>query len=195
MIPGSRVRLTFTFCLGGLAFYFFLVLILTGVLLMFYYRFGEGQPYLSVREITEIVPFGNLMRNLHYWGGQVMVLLVLFHMVRVVLTGSYQEAKQRIWVVGTLMLAMVLVMDFSGYLLRFDRETFWAGFVAFGVVKEIPVVGEGLHRILTGTGTYSEASIQRIYLWHCVMLPITAICFMFYHFWKVAKEGLAGRGL
>jgi quinol-cytochrome oxidoreductase complex cytochrome b subunit len=187
--------LTFTFCLGGLAFYFFLILLLTGVLLMFYYRFGDISPYLSVREITEFVPFGNLIRNLHYWGGQAIVVLMLFHMIRVMMTGSYQGAKQWVWVVGMIMLAMVLVMDFSGYLLRFDRETFWAGFVALGVVKEIPLIGDGLHRILTGTSTYGEGSIQRIYLWHCVILPISAICFMIYHFWKVAKQGWSGRPL
>lgn len=195
LIPRTRARLTFSLCLGGLAFYFFLVLLATGILLMFYYRYGDGSPYLSVREIAEVVPYGDLMRNLHYWGGQIIVVLTLLHMVRVFVTGSYQSSKQWIWVVGALLLAMVVIMDFSGYLLRFDRETYWAGFVALGVVKAIPWIGEGLHRFLTGTSVYGAGSIQRIYLWHCVVLPITVLCFMAYHFWKVGKPGGMGRPL
>ncbi len=194
-IPRERVRFTFTFCMGGLAAYLFLVLALTGVLLMFHYRTGGAAPYLSVREITEIVPYGELIRSLHYWGGQWMVALILFHMIRVVLTESHQGAKRWIWVVGVLLLALMLIIDFSGYLLRFDRDTFWAGFVAFGVIREIPYVGEGLHRLLTGTGTYGSASIQRIYLWHCVVLPMTVFGFMLYHFWKVSRLGYMGRFL
>lgn len=195
LIPRERIRLTFTFCMGGLSFYFFLVLLVTGILLMFYYRPGDASPYISVREITEFVPFGDLIRNLHYWGGQGMVVLILFHMIRVAVTGSYQGAKQWIWVVGMAMMALTLIMDFSGYLLRYDRETFWAGFVALGVIKEIPYAGEALHRLLTGTSTYGQGSIHRIYLWHCVVLPITVVCFMIYHFWKVSKLGWSGRPL
>ncbi len=196
LIPRERVRFTFTFCMGGLAFYLFLLLLATGVLLMFYYRPGGGStPYLSVREITELVPYGDLFRSLHYWGGQGIVLFLFFHMTRVVLTGSYQGPKRWIWVVGMVLLAFIAVLDFSGYLLRFDRETFWAGFVALGVVKEIPAVGEGLHRLLTGTATYGADSLHRIYLWHCVVLPIVVIAFMIYHFWKVRRQGWSGRAL
>jgi quinol-cytochrome oxidoreductase complex cytochrome b subunit len=197
LIPRERIRLAFSFCLGGLSFYLFLLLLVTGILLMFYYLpgSGEGAPYLSVREITEIVPFGDLFRNLHYWGGQGIVLLIFFHMIRVVVTGSYQGAKRWIWVVGMSLLVLVLILDFSGYLLRFDRETFWAGFVALGVVKKIPFVGESLHRLLTGTSTYGEPSIERIYVWHCVVLPITVVGFMIYHFWKVRRQGWSGQPL
>jgi quinol-cytochrome oxidoreductase complex cytochrome b subunit len=189
------MRVTFTFCLGGLAFYFFLLLIATGVLLMFYYRYGDVSPYLSVREIAEIVPFGGLIRNLHYWCGQGIVLLILGHMVRVVITGSYQRSREWVWVIGMGLLALVFFMDFSGYLLRFDKETFWAGYVALGVVKEIPYVGETLHSLVTGTATYGEASAQRIYIWHCVVLPLAGLSFMFYHFWKVSRLGYSARVL
>ncbi len=194
-IPRKRVRLTFTFCMGGLSAYLFFVLALTGVLLMFHYRTGADAAYLSVREITELVPYGELIRSLHYWGGQWLVLLILFHMIRVVLTGSYQGAKRWIWVVGVLLLGLVVIIDFSGYLLRFDRDTYWAGFVAFGVIREIPYVGDGLHRLLAGTSTYGPASIPRIYLWHCVVLPMTVLGFMLYHFWKVSRLGYMGRFL
>ena len=187
--------MTYTFCLGGLAFYFFVLLCVTGILLMFYYRYGGVSPYLSVREISEFIPFGGLVRSLHYWGGQVIVLLVVFHMVRVVLTGSYLKRRAWIWVVGMALLALVFFMDFSGYLLRFDTETFWAGFVAFGVIKEIPLVGESLHLMLAGSSTYGEASAARIFLWHCVVLPLAALSFMFYHFWKVSRLGYGNRPL
>jgi len=195
-IPRERVRPTFTFCMGGLAFYLFLLLLATGGLLMFYYRpGGERIPYLSVREIAEFVPYGDFFRNLHYWGGQGIVLFLLLHMARVVITGSYQGAKGWIWVVGMLLLAFVLVLDFSGYLLRFDQETYWAGFVALGIVKALPVIGEGVHRFLTGTETYGADSLQRIYLWHCVFLPVTVLGFMIYHFWKVRRQGWSGKAL
>lgn len=195
MISRERLRITFTFCMGGLSLYFFAILLLTGILLMFYYGYGDEQPYLSVREMSEWVPYGNLIRTLHYWSGQLIVMSMLIHMLRVFFTGSYQNSKQWIWVVGMMLLAMVLIMDFSGYLLRFDKETFWAGFVALGVVREIPWVGQSLHRLLTGTSIYGAGSIQRIYLWHCVVLPVVAACFMGYHFWKVSKQGGWGRPL
>jgi len=195
LLPRERIRLTFTFCLGGLAFYFFVLLGVTGILLMFYYRYGDVSPYLSVREISEVIPFGGLVRSLHYWCGQGIVLLVVFHMARVLLTESYRNTRAWIWVVGMALLALVFMMDFSGYLLRFDTETFWAGFVAFGVIKEIPLVGDGLHRLAAGSATYGEASAARIFLWHCVVLPLAALSFMFYHFWKVSRLGYGSRPL
>jgi len=189
LIPGERARIAFSFCLGGLSFFLFCVLCVTGVLLMFYYRSGQGSAYLSVREITEAVPYGDLFRGLHYWAGQGIVWLILLHMCRVVMTGSYQGPKRWIWGVGMVLLALILVMDFSGYLLRFDQDTYWAGTVALGLVKRIPLVGQGLHQVMTGTPAYGEDALQRIYLWHCVVLPLGVLAFAANHFWKIRRLG------
>ena len=192
-IPARRASAGFTLCLGGLAFHLFLVSAVTGILLMVHYR--PDAPYVSVREIAEWIPYGDLVRNLHYWAGQGMVVLMLLHMVRVVVTGSYQGPKRRIWAVGALLAGLVLVADFTGYLLRFDRETFWAGYVALRVVRAVPLAGPGLHRIAAGTETYGAASVRRIHLWHCVVLPLAVAAFVSYHFWKVRRAGGAARPL
>ena len=143
------LKLTYTFCLGGLSFFLFVLLTLTGIFLMFFYRpmadIGGAQAYTDMQSIRTSVFFGDLMRNLHRWGAHLMVLTVTLHMARVFYTGAYKPPREFNWVVGVVLLFLTLGLSFTGYLLPWDQLAIWAitvGHVARGLLAVHREAGE-----------------------------------------------------
>ncbi|NBX47892.1 MAG: DUF4405 domain-containing protein, partial [Chloroflexi bacterium] len=124
------IRVTYTWCLGGLSFMTFLMLTVTGVLLMFYYVPSVTRAYQDIQDLETVVTFGMLMRNIHRWGAHMMVITVFLHMCRVFYTGSYKPPREFNWVVGVILLVLTLLLSFTGYLLPWDQLSFWAVTVA-----------------------------------------------------------------
>jgi len=124
------LKLTYTFCLGGLSFFLFILLTITGIYLMFFYRpaaeLGSAAAYTDMQNIRTSVFFGDLVRNLHRWGAHLMVFSVTLHMARVFYTGSYKPPREFNWVVGVLLLFLTLGLSFTGYLLPWDQLAVWA---------------------------------------------------------------------
>ncbi len=116
---GLRVR--YTWCMGGLTFLLFLVTLLTGVFLMFFYRPTDEYAYVDMKRLMFDVPFGAVTRNMHRWAAHGMVITVMLHMYRVFLTGSYKPPREFNWVVGVSLLALTLFLSFTGYLLPWDQ--------------------------------------------------------------------------
>ena len=208
-IPRSALKVHYTFCLGGLTFFMFIVLTVTGVLLMFYYRPTPEYAYLDMQLLDHTVKYGMLMRNLHRWGAHAMVVLVMLHMLRVFLTGSYRPPREFNWVVGVSLLVLTLLLSFTGYLLPWDQLAFWAITVGTNMAAATPVIGsEGpLHEIsgvtqnsdlrflLLGDSQVGENALLRFYVLHCVLLPLAAALLMSVHFWRVRKDGGISRPL
>ncbi|MFM8312858.1 MAG: cytochrome b N-terminal domain-containing protein, partial [Deltaproteobacteria bacterium] len=121
----SGVRMSFTWCMGGLTFFLFLVETVTGVLLMFYYRPTAEFAYMDIIALREHVPIG-IMREVHRWGAHSMVITVWLHMFRVFLTGSYKPPREFNWGVGVILLVLTLLLSFTGYLLPWDQLAIWA---------------------------------------------------------------------
>lgn len=121
----------------------FILEVFTGTLLILHYVPTSGGAYQSVQDIAHVVPYGFLVRNLHYWCGQVMVGLVVLHMVRVFLTGSYASPRRMNWIIGVLLLVSTVLVDFSGYLLVWDARSLLAWTVARNLLETIPTVGGG----------------------------------------------------
>lgn len=184
----GALRIGYTFCLGGLTFLAFIVLGITGLLLMFHYQPGE-QSFGSILTIASVIPYGGTIRNLHYWAGQLMVVTINLHMLRVVRTHAYQPPKEGNWLVGVVLLILILFLDFTGYLLVGSQESGAAATVAVNIVKLIPFGGDGLAEILFGEPSPLNGSTLVVYVWHCVALPMAAFLLQLYHFWRVRRDG------
>jgi quinol-cytochrome oxidoreductase complex cytochrome b subunit len=208
-IPRHALKVRFTFCLGGLTFFLFLVETVTGVLLMFYYRPVLEYAYVDMKTLQYAVGFGEVLRNLHRWGAHLMVIFVMLHMLRVFLTGSYRPPREFNWVLGVSLLVLTLLLSFTGYLLPWDQLAFWAVTVGTNMAAATPFLGaEGPFRgllnvtanndarfLLLGDTKVGASALLRFYVLHCVGFPLIAGVFMIVHFWRVRKDGGISRPL
>ena len=149
-IHRTHVKITHTYCLGGLSFFMFLGLTVTGVLLMFYYVPSVERAYQDIQELETNVRFGQLLRNLHRWMAHAMIILVLMHMMRVFYTGAYKPPREFNWLVGVVLFILTLLLSFTGYLLPWDQLAFWAITVGTTMVGSAPVLGDESKFLLLG---------------------------------------------
>jgi quinol-cytochrome oxidoreductase complex cytochrome b subunit len=204
----SGIKLGYTWCMGGLAFFLFLVLTVTGVLLMFYYRPTAEYAYYDMVALREQVPLG-ILRDLHRWAAHAMVIVVWLHMFRVFMTGSYKKPREFNWVVGVVLLLLHMLLSFTGYLLPWDQLSMWAVTVGANMAQAAPFLGsEGpgsgmiqiggvrlvdsgsdLRFALLGGRFVSETTLLRFYVLHCMLLPLVAAVFMAVHFRRIRKDG------
>lgn len=194
-IPASGARLTYTYGLGGIAALAALITLLTGAALTFYYVPTPSGAHDSLLLIQDVASFGALMRGLHYWGAQVMVLAVTLHLARVVFTGGYRPPREFNWLVGVALLVITLVWDFSGYVLRWDDGAYWAFLVGTNLLREIPSWGETLYRALVGDAQIGAAALLRFYGWHIFGLTMAGAFGIVYHLWRLRKDGGISRPL
>ncbi len=204
----SGIKLNFTWCMGGVTFFLFLVEVVTGVLLMFYYRQTPGEAYMDMVELREHVPLG-IMREMHRWGAHAMVITVWLHMFRVFMTGSYKPPREFNWNVGVILLVLTLLLSFTGYLLPWDQLAIWAITVGTNMARatpglghegpfsdiltlgDLPVIhsGDDVRYALLGARSVGPAALLRFYVLHCVGIPLAAALLMAVHFWRVRRDG------
>jgi quinol-cytochrome oxidoreductase complex cytochrome b subunit len=186
--------------MGGLSFLAFVVLTVTGLLLMFYYRPVPEHAYADLEDLMHVVPYGRFLRNLHRWWAHAMVLLVIGHMIRVFLAGAYRPPREFNWVLGVVLLVSTLFLSFTGYLLPWDQLAFWAVTVGTNMAGAIPVIGhagpfavlgEGhdARAFLLGDRMVGEQALLRFYVLHCVVVPVVAAFVMALHFFRVRRDG------
>jgi|SRR5262245_42907170 quinol-cytochrome oxidoreductase complex cytochrome b subunit len=183
------VKLSYTLCLGGLSFFLFILLTITGIFLMFYYTPSAETAYADIEALSTNVAFGSLVRNMHRWGAHLMVLSVFLHMSRVFYHGAYKPPREFNWVVGVLLLFLTLLLSFSGYLLPWDQLAFWAVTVGSNMAGFVPVVGAQVKFALLAGVEVSAATLLRFYVLHVLALPFILILFLAVHFWRVRKDG------
>jgi len=205
----SGIRLSFTWCMGGLTFFLFLAETITGVLLMFYYRPVVEYAYGDIINLRNSAVTLGLLREIHRWGAHAMVIAIWLHMLRVFLTGSYKPPREFNWGVGVVLLTLTLLLSFTGYLLPWDQLAMWAITVGSNMARATPVAGnEGpgasflmvgdvplVHAgsdarfgLLGGTSVGPNALI-RFYVLHCVFIPIVVSVLIAVHFWRIRKDG------
>ena len=200
------VRLRYTWCMGGITFFLFLVEIITGILLMFYYRPVTEYAYLDMKFLEFDVPFGMILRNMHRWAAHLMVFTVMLHMLRVFLTGSYKPPREFNWVVGVTLLVLTLLLSFTGYLLPWDQLAYWAITVGTNMLGAAPFIGhEGpfslvdkyndVRFMLLGGSGIGPNALLRFYVLHIMLLPFFAAIFIALHFWRIRKDGGISRPL
>jgi quinol-cytochrome oxidoreductase complex cytochrome b subunit len=190
-VPEESTGLRFTWCLGGLALWFFLIETITGLLLLLRYVPTLSAAYLSIQDITHIAPYGFFIRNIHYWAGQAMVAVVVLHMIRVFVTQSFRSPREFNWIIGMLLLIFTVLVDFTGYILVWDDRSFWAWTIARNLAETIPVIGSAFAGLFFGPSEAGDFNLIRIYVWHVVLLPGLMVGLMAWHFWRVRKDGIS----
>mgnify|MGYP000862326764 FL=1 len=188
-IKRYATKVTYTFCLGGLSFFMFLVLVMTGVILMFYYVPSTDLAYDNMKDLGSSVTFGTLMRNMHRWAAQGMVIAVFLHMARVFFTGSYKPPREFNWVIGVLLLVVTFLLSFSGYLLPWDQLSLWAITVGTNIGGAAPILGPKVNFMLVGDYQIGQPTLIRFYTLHVIFLPLAAAFLMAVHFWRIRKDG------
>ncbi|MDI6812914.1 MAG: cytochrome b N-terminal domain-containing protein [Desulfitobacteriaceae bacterium] len=186
-IPVAALRFGATLCLGGLSFLAFLITVGTGILLLFHYEPGK-QAYISVASMVSLAPYGAIIRSLHFWAAQGMVVTVLFHMARVVWHHAYRPPREKNWVIGVFLFLLTLILDFSGYLLRGDREGAGAAEIAQSLLRGLPG-GAGLAALFLGSMELGHGSSLPLYVWHVFILPGVLLVLQLWHFWRVRRDG------
>lgn len=183
------IKLSYTLCLGGLSFFLFIFLTVTGIYLMFFYRPSTEVVYSDMVGLHTSVAFGQLVRNLHRWSAHLMVITVFLHMARVFYTGSYKPPREFNWILGVTMLLVTLLLAFTGYLLPWDQLAIWAVTVGTQMAYESPLIGKEVSFVLLGGVQIGAATLIRWYTLHVLALPFVILLMMAVHFWRVRKDG------
>jgi cytochrome b6 len=176
----DAVKYKFTWGMGGITFYLFIVLTFTGVLLMFYYHPTKVQAFRDILYLENDVPFGKLLRNMHRWAAHLMIIAVWLHMFRVFLTGSYKRPREFNWCIGVLLMVLTLLLSFTTPLLGTEGP--------FGAMLGMTPYNDVRFALLGGSIVDANA-LLRAYIWHCIAIPLIASIFMALHFWRVRKDG------
>jgi quinol-cytochrome oxidoreductase complex cytochrome b subunit len=185
----ESLKITYTLCLGGLSFFLFLLLTVTGVLLMFYYRPATAVAYQDMKDLETVVTFGMLLRNVHRYSAHGMVITVFLHMCRVFYTGAYRPPREFNWVVGVLLLTLTFLLSFTGYLLPWDQLAIWAVTVGTNMAGATPIIGDQVRFALIGGFEIGDNTLIRWYVLHVIALPLLTAVFITVHFWRVRKDG------
>lgn len=190
-LPRRAVRLGYTFGAGGLSFYMFLILTVSGAVLMFYYIPSVEAAYESMLALETRVLFGSFLRNIHRWAAHTMVILVTFHMVRVFYTAGYTPPREFNWGLGVTLWVTTLLLSFTGYLLPWDQLAYWAITVGTNIAGYVPLVGNQVRLLLLGAYNIGQPALIRWYTLHVVFLPVIAAFLMALHFFRVRQDGFS----
>jgi quinol-cytochrome oxidoreductase complex cytochrome b subunit len=188
-VKRHAVRYTYTFCLGGISFFLFLALTVTGLYLMFFYVPSVSRAYQDILAIENSIAFGSLVRNMHRWAAHLMVLTVFLHMIRVFYHGAYKPPREFNWVVGVILLLLTLFLSFTGYLLPWDQIAFWAITVGTQMATYAPLLSKESSIFLLGGIEVGQNTLLRFYVFHVIAFPLLAAIFMIVHFWRIRKDG------
>jgi quinol-cytochrome oxidoreductase complex cytochrome b subunit len=185
----NSLRPAYTFGLGLISFFLFVILTVSGILLMFYYVPSTTQAYDRMLDLRGSVAFGTLLRNMHRWSAHGMVAVVFLHLCRVFLTGSYKKPREFNWVVGVILFLLTLFMSFTGYLLPWDQLAFWAITVGTAIAGYAPVIGKDIQFLLMGGTSVGQEALLRFYVLHVAVLPAILTLMIAIHFWRIRKDG------
>jgi hypothetical protein len=188
-VKRHAVKVSYTLCLGGLSFFLFILLTVTGIFLMFFYRPEATAAWNDISNLQTSVTFGLLVRNMHRWGAHLMVLSVFLHMARVFYHGAYKPPREFNWVIGVMLLKLTLLLSFTGYLLPWDQLALWAVTVGTNMIGYTPVFGQDVRFVLLGGAEIGPETLLRWYVLHVLFFPFVTVIFMAIHFWRVRKDG------
>jgi cytochrome b6 len=184
-------RLTPLYYFGGMTLFFFVVQVLTGVLLMLYYRPSAAEAFESVEFIMTTVPFGWLVRSIHSWSANLMVFFAFAHLVSTYFMKAYRAPRELTWVTGCVLLFLALGFGFSGYLLPWNQLAFFATKVGTDITGSVPIVGEWMLRFLRGGERVTGGTLSRFYGWHVAILPGITTLLLVVHLVLIQLHGMS----
>jgi quinol-cytochrome oxidoreductase complex cytochrome b subunit len=186
VVRERNLRISYTFCLGGMAFSSLLLLAISGMLLVFYYQPTPASAYRSILFLEDAVWGGKYLRSLHRLTSHLFLTLVFLHTLRVVLTGAYGRPRQLNWVIGCGLLALGLFEAYTGYLLPMDQLALWATQTGMELVTTVPF-GGAARRMLVPDEVGAPLSLLRFYALHVIMLPLTIFGLSLLHFYRIRR--------
>jgi len=189
VVPAASLRVSMTFGLGGAALVLFLLLAVTGALLLVAYEPSPERAYGTVTALVDEVHFGAFIRNIHYWAANGLVLVTALHLLRVFYRGGHLPPRRGNWIVGVLLLLLVVASAFTGYLLPWDQLAFWAVTISTGMLEYVPFAGSALMRAARGGAEIGSTTLARFFVLHVAILPIALLLLLAFHFWLVRKSG------
>ena len=178
-------------CLGGTPLYLFLLQLLTGIMLTFYYVPQPDHAYASVQYITAEVPFGWYLRGVHKWSATLMVIAVVLHMMRVYFTGAYRKPRELNWIIGCLLLLITLVFGFTGYSLIWEQLSYWGVTVAANIAAATPLVGDLAADFIRGGSEVGPNTLTRMFVFHIGVLPTLMFALLVIHVYLIRTHGVS----
>ncbi|MCA9932737.1 MAG: cytochrome b N-terminal domain-containing protein [Anaerolineales bacterium] len=188
-VPAPALKWRYTWGLGGISATLTVILIITGVLMMFRYDASVDTAYASIQMMETQVLFGSLIRALHHWSANLLVVTAFLHLLRVFFTGGFMDGRSTNWTIGVILLLIVLGFNFTGYLLPWDQLAYWAITVGTSLLGYIPLIGQAISDFLLAGPEVGQGALRNFYAIHVAVLPALLILLMSYHFWKVRKDG------
>lgn len=203
-IEKSALRFNYTFGLGLISFYLFLILTISGILLMFFYVPATDQAYNRMYDLRSSVSYGAVLRGMHFWSANAMIGSVFFHLCRVFYTGAYKPPREFNWVIGVLLFVLTLILGFTGYLLPWDQLAFWAITVGGNIAGKANYISDHLalipgfpdlklgdftKNLLLGSDVVGQEALLRFYVLHVALLPSILFFLIIMHFWRIRKDG------
>ena len=184
-------KVNWLYTLGSASLFVATIQIVTGILLTIYYVPTPDHAYDSVQFITNQVPAGWFIRGLHHWGASAMVLLVVLHMLRVILYGSYKFPREVTWFTGVFLLLVVVGFGFTGYLLPWDQRAYWATTVGTNIAGVAPGVGDLVLRVMRGGEELTAVTLARFFGVHVWFLPAALLALIVIHMYLVIRIGIS----
>lgn len=190
-VAKPTLKFTYTWGLGGLAILLVMLLVITGVMLMFVYTPTPDTAYNDMLRLKTEVTFGQLIRNLHHWSGNLLLIVAFLHMLRVFFTGGFRPPREFNWVLGIILLLLVVAANFTGYLLPWDQLAYWAVTVGTSLLDYVPVIGPAISRLILGGPEVSGATLTNFYGLHVAIIPLMMFFLISFHIWRVRKDTLS----
>ena len=188
-VAEKTLRFSLTWGLGGIAALLVSLQLFTGILLKFAYGPVPTQAYESLVNLQQGFLFGQLVRNMHFWSANLLVVVVCLHGLRVFFTGGFHPPRRLNWIVGLSLFILVLASNLTGYLLPWDQLAYWATTICVGMLEYIPVIGSRLQQIVLGGREIGPATLRTFFALHTAILPAMIVMLMAFHFWRVRKAG------
>lgn len=180
-----------TYYLGGITLFIFGIQVVTGTLLALYYQPTPDKAYESVLAITSSVSFGWLIRSIHHWAANLMLISLVLHLLRIFFQAAYKFPRELTWVIGGLLLLVTIGFGFTGYLLPWDQKAYWATVVGTEIAGSVPVIGQSVLQLLRGGPDVTEATLSRFFGIHVLVLPLALGGLLALHLLFVHQTGLA----
>ena len=184
-------RLSYWYFLGGITLFLFVIQVLTGILLLLYYRPGANEAFESVQYIMTQVQFGWLIRSIHSWSANLMIFTAFAHMFSVLFLKAYRKPRELTWVSGMILLFLVMGFGFSGYLLPWNTLAFFATKVGTEITGQVPVIGKPMMIFLRGGEEVTGATLTRFFGFHVAVLPGLATLLILLHLLLVQRLGMS----
>jgi quinol-cytochrome oxidoreductase complex cytochrome b subunit len=184
--------INYLYCLGGIAFTLFLTLLFTGLLLSGYYVPSENEAFQSIVRITREIRFGWLIRSIHKWSANLIIVFIILHTLRVIAYRAYRPPRELNWLAGSLTMVVTFASGFTGYLLPWDQKAYWATVVGTSMAGTVPLIGKHLLFLIRGGPEVNGTTLIRFYSIHVLWLPIIMVLLLWAHFHMIKRQGISG---